>query len=226
MGASTATTARFEASSARFAAVLSIDQPPQLKPMIMVTTAPTTAPWTRRLNEWSCKIEGSGMSCPSIKRSKSGGHPDGCRLNEFFEGPTPCVGVTVDHYARLLNECRCKTIAATQSFRVRSKIMVANWTPAALKHSSGAQSGGRWPVSHCQDAWNWACVHLSGRPANTIDISACPMSAFDHFTASSRSSRHFRTEVADSFDYLADLPERRRPAGKQFYASLASAIAS
>src|SRR5436190_11047165 len=86
MGARTATTAPFEASSARFAAVLSIDQPPQLKPMIMVATAPTAAPWTRRLNEWSCKIEGNGMSCPSIKRLKSSGHPDGCRLNEFFEG--------------------------------------------------------------------------------------------------------------------------------------------
>jgi hypothetical protein len=40
MGARTATTAFLEASSARFAAVLSIDQPPELKPMIMVTTAP------------------------------------------------------------------------------------------------------------------------------------------------------------------------------------------
>jgi hypothetical protein len=33
------------------------------------------------------------------------------------------------------------------------------------------------------------------------------------------------TEVADSFDYLVGLPERRRRAGKQFYASLASTIA-
>jgi len=40
MGAKTATTAFRDASSARFAAVLSIDQPPQLKPMIMVITAP------------------------------------------------------------------------------------------------------------------------------------------------------------------------------------------
>jgi hypothetical protein len=46
---------------------LCFDQPPQLKPMIMVTTAPATAPWTRRLNEWSCRIEGSGMICPSVK---------------------------------------------------------------------------------------------------------------------------------------------------------------
>src|SRR5258708_28245421 len=84
MGANTATTALLEASSARLTAVLSIDQPPQLKPMIMVTTAPTAAPWTRRLNEWSCKIEDSGMSCPFVKGSKPGGHPDGCRLNEFF----------------------------------------------------------------------------------------------------------------------------------------------
>src|SRR3981189_3991331 len=116
MGGRAATTALFEASAASFAAVLSIDQPPQLKPMIMVTTAPTAAPWKRRLNEWSCKIEDSGMSCPSIKRSKSGGHPDGCRLNEFFEGPTPCVGVSVDHHARLPNECRCKTKTENQSF--------------------------------------------------------------------------------------------------------------
>ena len=28
------------------------------------------------------------------------------------------------------------------------------------------------------------------------------------------------TEVADTFDYLVGLPERRRRAGKQFYASL------
>src|SRR3981189_2052622 len=131
MGARTATTALFEASSARFAAVLSIAQPPRWKPMIIVTTAPTAAPWTRRLNEWSCKIEDSGMSYPSVNRSKSSGHPDGCRLNEFFEGPPPCVGVSVDHHARLPNECRCKTIAATQSFRVRFKIKVANWTPPA-----------------------------------------------------------------------------------------------
>jgi hypothetical protein len=54
-------------------------------------------------------------------------------LTSFLKGPTPCVGVSVDHYARLLHECRCKTIGATQSFRVRFKIMVANWTPAALK---------------------------------------------------------------------------------------------
>jgi hypothetical protein len=33
------------------------------------------------------------------------------------------------------------------------------------------------------------------------------------------------TEVADSFDYLVGLPERRRRVGKQFYASLASTIA-
>src|SRR6266478_7413521 len=63
--------------------------------------------------------------------SSVGGHPDGCRLNEFFEGPPLCVGVSVDHHARLPNECRCKTVAATQSFRVRFKIMVANWTPPA-----------------------------------------------------------------------------------------------
>lgn len=25
--------------------------------------------------------------CPSIELSKTGGHPDGCRHNEFFEGP-------------------------------------------------------------------------------------------------------------------------------------------
>src|SRR6266403_734503 len=106
MGARTATTALREASSARFSAVLSNDQPPQLKPMIMVATAPTAAPWTRRLNEGSWKIDGSGMSCPSVKRSKSGGHPDRCRLNEFFEGPPPCVGVSGKHHARLFRECR------------------------------------------------------------------------------------------------------------------------
>jgi hypothetical protein len=33
------------------------------------------------------------------------------------------------------------------------------------------------------------------------------------------------TEVADSFDYLVGLSERRRRAGKQFYVSLASPIA-
>src|SRR6267154_3787851 len=126
MGARTATTALFEASSARFAAVLSINQPPQLKPMIMVTTAPTAAPWTRRLNEYSCKIEDSGMSCPSVKRSRSGGHPDGCRLNEFFEGPPPCVGVSADHHALALGKCRLKWHPQLK-FGARCEIAVSNW---------------------------------------------------------------------------------------------------
>jgi hypothetical protein len=47
--------------------VLSIDQPPQLNPTIMVTTAPAAAPWKRRLIVWSCNIEGSDMSLPSVK---------------------------------------------------------------------------------------------------------------------------------------------------------------
>jgi hypothetical protein len=46
--------------------------------------------------------------CP-FKRSKSGGHPDGCRLNEFFERPPPCVGVSGKHHARLIRECRWKS---------------------------------------------------------------------------------------------------------------------
>src|SRR5258706_14094800 len=108
MGAKAATTAVRDASSARFAAVLSTDQPPQLKPMIMVATAPTAAPWARRLNESLCNIEGSGMTCPSVKWSKSSGHPDGCRLNKFFEGPPPCTGVSVNHHARQLDQCRLK----------------------------------------------------------------------------------------------------------------------
>src|SRR6476619_663397 len=106
MGAKTATTAVREASSARFAAVLSIDQPPQLKPMIMVATAPSAEPGARRLNESPSKIEGSGMADPSVKRSKCSGHPDGCRLNKFLEGPPPCTGVSVNHHARQLEECR------------------------------------------------------------------------------------------------------------------------
>src|SRR5258706_545797 len=56
MGAKAATTAVRDASSARFAAVLSTDQPPQLKPMIMVATTPTAAPWARCLTESHCKI--------------------------------------------------------------------------------------------------------------------------------------------------------------------------
>jgi hypothetical protein len=43
-----------------------------------------------------------------------------------------------------------------------------------------------------------------------------------------RRSRHVAnvpTTEVDSFDYLVGLPERRRRAGKQFYASLASPIA-
>src|ERR1700709_824656 len=75
IGARTATTALRDASSARFAAVLSIDQPPQLKPMIIVTTAPTAAPWISRLNEGPCNIKGNGMSYPFPKKSKPGGHP-------------------------------------------------------------------------------------------------------------------------------------------------------
>src|ERR1700687_1492326 len=85
MGAKTATTALLEASSARFAAVLSSDQPPQLNPTIMVTTAPATSPGRRRLNDRPCNIEGNCIRHPSIKESKSGGHPDGCRLNELAE---------------------------------------------------------------------------------------------------------------------------------------------
>ena len=35
--------------------------------------------------------------------------PDGCRLNEFFERPPPCVGVSGKHHARLIRECRWKS---------------------------------------------------------------------------------------------------------------------
>jgi hypothetical protein len=49
------------------------------------------------------------MVSPSVKRSKSGGHPDGCRLNEFFEVPPPCVSVSEKHHARLTGECRRKS---------------------------------------------------------------------------------------------------------------------
>src|SRR6266403_1823581 len=107
MGAKAATTAVRDASSARFAAVLSTDQPPQLKPMIMVATAPTAAPWARCLTESLCNIEGSGMICPSVKWSKSSGHPDGCRLNEFFlKDRRLALACRVNHHAHQLDECR------------------------------------------------------------------------------------------------------------------------
>jgi len=56
--------------------------------------------------------EGHKYSFP--EQSNSGGHPDGCRLNEFFEGPPPCIGVSVDQHARRLDECRWKMEVATK----------------------------------------------------------------------------------------------------------------
>jgi hypothetical protein len=126
-------------------------------------------------------------------------------LTSFLKGPTPCVGVSVDHYARLLNECRCKTIAATLSFRMRFKIMVANWTPPAPEQ----ECVGRQPLPRR--------LELGVRPF----LIALRSQVGHRATSEKRQT----TEVADSFDYLVDLQERRRRAGKQFYASRASPIA-
>src|ERR1700730_15556104 len=67
MGASAATTAELACVSAIFLAVPPSIHPPQLKPTIIVATAPTTSPCNSRFSDWPRSISGVsiGVSFPN-----------------------------------------------------------------------------------------------------------------------------------------------------------------
>src|SRR3984893_14589511 len=67
-GASAAITASSERSFAILSAVLPSDQPPQLKPITIVATAPAAAPCIRRFSDSPWRIEGTCMLLPFDKR--------------------------------------------------------------------------------------------------------------------------------------------------------------
>jgi hypothetical protein len=56
----------------------------------------------RRLREIANAVRNGDAN----EKSESCGHPIGCRCHEFGEGPPPCAGVSVNHHARRLSECR------------------------------------------------------------------------------------------------------------------------
>src|SRR6516225_3554771 len=86
MGANTRTILACSASLTCFSAVLPSVHPPQLNPIIIVATAPTAAPCSRRVSDSPRRIEGSCMVVPFARHvpEQSTGYPDGfrfCKLN-------------------------------------------------------------------------------------------------------------------------------------------------
>src|SRR5690348_2255499 len=79
MGANTRTMLACSASLTCFAAVLPSVHPPQLKPTIIVATAPAAAPCSRRVSESPRRIEGSCMVAPFARHvaEQSTGYPEG-----------------------------------------------------------------------------------------------------------------------------------------------------
>src|SRR5690348_14577861 len=103
-GASTATTAALDWSPAILSAVLERIQPPQLKPMIMVATAPTATPWRRRKGESPFSTAGNCMRSPfasnALRNEVADGRIDARRRLVVKRRPQRCAGYAKPAHAR------------------------------------------------------------------------------------------------------------------------------